>query len=103
MSEQTEAALLELFKEKMSEISAANKRLRTWMYSLICVFGIGLLSGMYWAGKIDQKIENISLSVDTMTEKAEQIRLKTDDLVLFMAREFKYKPDVREYKNGNKK
>lgn len=88
MSEATEKALLALFKEKMDEISIANAKLRKWMYSLMLAFGIGLLGMTYWAGTMNQNVKTITKQVDRMEEKF-------NNMVLFMAREFKYNPNER--------
>lgn len=101
MSEKTEQAFLSLVEKKMEEITKANKRLRQWMYSLICVFGVALLSGIYWGGMISERVRNINSNVEKMTKQTEEIRDKYDHLVFYMAREFKYDPTTRDKEKGN--
>ena len=97
MSEKSEEAFLELFKEKMAEIACANKKLRKVMYSLIAIFGISLLSGIYWAGMINERVNSIASSANSITKDTEKIKNKQNDLILFLARELKYEPTVRAY------
>ncbi len=102
MSEKTEEALIKLFKEKMNEISQANKKLRIFMYTLISVFSVSLICGIYWGGMISERVNNINSNVEKMTRQTEEIRDKYDHLVFFMAREFKYNPSGRGEKDkGN--
>lgn len=103
MSEATEQALLKIFEEKMEEISNANKNLRRWMYSLIAIFGIGVLSGVYWAGMTSEKVNSITSNVNKITVQTNRIEAKVDDVVLYMAREFKYNPTTRGFEEEVKK
>jgi len=97
MTKTTEIALLDLFKEKMAEITRANDKLRKWMYLLIGVFSIGLLSSFYWAGSINQKVESISANVNRITKQVDRIEAKYGDIVWFMIAEFKYEPVSRGF------
>jgi hypothetical protein len=104
MSEATEQAILRIFEEKMHEISCANRNLRKWMYSLIGIFSIGLLSAMYWAGTMSQKVESMTSSVKEIKVQVDRMESQYSDIVWFMVSEFKYKPTVRgEIQEDNKR
>lgn len=102
MSEATEQALLRIFEEKMHEISIANKNLRRWMYSLIGIFGIGLLSAMYWAGMMSEKVDAMTASVKEIKAQVDRMEAKYTDIVWFMVSEFQYEPVERGTKQPNK-
>jgi hypothetical protein len=88
MSESAEAKLIEMFDKRLEEIYGSYRNLRKWTYALLTVFALSLLSAMYWAG-------NLSANVNKMTEQTNRIEAKVDDVVLYMAREFKYNPVTR--------
>lgn len=98
MSEATEQALLRIFEEKMHEINQANRILRRWMYSLISICGIALLSGMYWAGAISEKVDSINSNVEKITMQADRMESKYTDIVWFLVDEAGYRPDATPIK-----
>jgi len=95
MSEEVKETLLVMFEHKMGEISKANAKLRRWMYGLILIFGIGLLSAMYWAGAMNQKVNAMTDNVAKITKQVDRMEAKYNDIVWFMVSEFKYEPTQR--------
>ena len=95
MSEEVKETLLVMFEHKMAEISEANAKLRRWMYGMILIFGIGLLSAMYWAGAMSQKVDTMTDSVDKITKQVNRMEAKYSDMVWFMISEFQYEPTQR--------
>lgn len=96
MSESAEERLIEMFDSRLAEIYSSYKNLRRWTYAFITIFGISMLSAMYWAGKISANVERITQQVD-------RIEAKNTDMVFFLAREMKYNPSVRGSDNANDK
>jgi len=95
MSEKNEIALLTMFKTEMEKISKANSNLRKWTYSVIAIFGLGICGGLYWAGSINQKVEDMSSHVAEIKEQVDRIESKYNEMVFFLVREFGFEPEVR--------
>lgn len=92
MSEDVEMKLLQMFDERMEEITIAYRNLRKWTYTLIAIFGIGLLSAVYWAGIMSEKLDSMTASVDDIKAQVDRMEAKYNDIVWFMIAEFHYEP-----------